>query len=198
MTTKTNHQHDYARLRELAGQGGESTYEMIVLADRLLSNREWVSAKEWGGGDESLAIDRLEELCFGHLSGALTLPQMLELYKAVQEYSVWKAKRFHLKRMFEEMKARERARTESAAFDRPRGPCEAGTSRRTFASSARGSDGAAQPAPRLETDNVIAKLRDELRKKDEVIALLREENVKLRRAVKNLQKAVADINVGVA
>ncbi len=171
----------YQELVTLRNSAGESLYLRIGLAQRLLSDREWVRLPEGGGGDESRAIDRLEDTAFGDVCGAISLPDMLELLRRVPEKSAWKANRFNLRKMVGEMKARDEARRP------PRKP--------------------APPLPpnsntgTLEPQQVVRRLQEELREAKEHaksdMQLLKEENRelkaengRLRAAVRSLQAAI--------
>lgn len=94
----------FAELVDLRNKAGKSVYHRLTLAQRLLTDKDWVRAPEHGGGDESRALDRLEEECFGDLCGALSLPQLLEVLHHVPDEGDWKRNKYNLKRMHEEMK----------------------------------------------------------------------------------------------
>ncbi len=108
MTAKRNPREILAQLISLRNNAGTSLYTRLKMADELLSNREWVEDPSGGGGDASRAIDRIEQDCFGPESG-MSLPEMLEVLKAVPQESVWKQNRYNLKKMRTEMKEREGA-----------------------------------------------------------------------------------------
>ena len=100
----------YARLMNLCDQTGEKHHERVALADKLLKDKDWVRSPEGGGGDENKAIDRLETQCFGDLCGAVSLPQLLELYHNVPDVAVWRKHRFNLKKIWADWKAKQPAR----------------------------------------------------------------------------------------
>jgi len=66
-TNNLTAQQSYVKLIELRDHSGATIFERLKLADRLLSDREWVHLPEGGGGDESKAIDRLEDNAFGDI-----------------------------------------------------------------------------------------------------------------------------------
>lgn len=98
----------FAELVNRRNQAGRAIYDRLVLVQQLLTDKDWVQASEHGGGDESLALDRLEEECFGDLCGALSLPQLLEVLHHVPNEADWKRNKYKLKQMWDEMKARSR------------------------------------------------------------------------------------------
>lgn len=94
----------FAELVDLRNKAGKTVYHRLTLARDLLVDRDWVCDVARGGGDESRALDRLEEECFGDLYGALSLPQLLEVLHHVPDEAVWKRNKYNLKRMWEEMR----------------------------------------------------------------------------------------------
>lgn len=94
----------FAELIELRNQTGKVLFHRINLAKVLLQDHEWVESPSGGGGDESIAIDRLEEECFGDCG--YSLPQILEILEEVPQERTWKANKYNLRRMYAEMKER--------------------------------------------------------------------------------------------
>lgn len=177
----------FAELVRMRDTAGKNLYRRLKLVDQLLSDRGWVEDPTGGGGDASRAIDRLEEHCFGDLCGALSLPQLLELLECVPQESIWKQKKFHLRRMFEEMKARKDAekqvnqRVRDARLNPP--PSGVGGNGRSIP---------VPPIPGKSLEEVNKELKAQLKQKDQEISQLRHENKRLRRAVKKLQEAVRE------
>lgn len=166
--TVTTHE-TYARLIELRDRAGGLIYERLTLADRLLSDRAWVEAPECGGGDESRAIDRLEEMAFADLCGALSLPEMLEILHHVPDEKTWKANRYNLRKMHREMKDRLR----------PPVPPAKGLAA-VAAATATGNEKTALPEPTPRLPEPMAA--------DETAAL-RRENADLHRRVQELTRS---------
>src|ERR1700722_10779062 len=73
----------YVRLLAMRSESGSLVYKRLQLCNSLLSDHEWVESQEGGGGDEGKAIDRLESECFGDLCGLMSLPQLLEVIRAI-------------------------------------------------------------------------------------------------------------------
>ncbi len=96
----------YARLITLRKRAGRVIFERVRLADTLLSDNDWVSHPEHGGGDQSVAIDRLEADAFGDLCGAVSLPDLLEIYHHVPREEDWRKAKFNLRRLHAEVRAR--------------------------------------------------------------------------------------------
>lgn len=121
-STSTSHQK-YAELINLRNAAGQNIYQRLTLADAILSDRDWVTAPDGGGGDESRAIDRLEEHCFADVCGALSLPEMLEILHHVPDVRTWEKNRYNLRKMHAEYKERTRPRKtpapEAAPSTRP-------------------------------------------------------------------------------
>ncbi len=97
----------FTKLVGMRNEAGSTLHERLKLAKQLLADRGWVDAVEHGGGNESIALDRLEEECFGDVCGGMSLSQILEILEAVPQASAWKANKYNLRRMYAEMKARQ-------------------------------------------------------------------------------------------
>lgn len=152
----------YVRLINLRNDSGNLLYERLKLARTLLADREWVEAAEHGGGNESVAIDRLEAEAFADVCGAMSLPQMLEILRAVPQATVWKANKFNLRRMYAEMRERET-------------PTPTPTPTQT--------------APVQDRRDVkIAELKQELQAAREEVKTLRQENSRLHQRLDRIQK----------
>lgn len=96
----------HAWLLNKRNEVGSTLYQRLVKALQLLGERDWVHDPSGGGGDEGTAIDRLESDCFGDVCGALSLPQMFEVLRAVPEEKTWKAHKYNLRAMWFEMQER--------------------------------------------------------------------------------------------
>lgn len=191
MTTQ-NAGEVFARLITLRNQAGATLYERLKLADQLLSDRGWVQAPEGGGGDESIAIDRLESLCFGDICGALSLPEMLEVLHAVPQVKVWEKNRFNLRRMYQEMKARQQAQRNATATN-GRG-ATAGSAARPSTAQGAGPTGETRPANQeQEVQEELKHLRAVLRQRDEELQQLRRENQKLRKALRKVKEMLGNL-----
>ena len=185
MTTRTTvpdtSQSIYTELLRLRDQGGQALFLRIGLADKLLSDRDWIAAPEGGGGDESIAIDRLETECFGDV--ALSLPELLELFHAIPQEAVWKRNKYRVRKMLDELRVRQQARTETARAHR----------------SDTGSTHAPGGGRISETPvQTVERLRSELKLRDIEIKELKERNRKLSKAVKRLTEALESLQIGAA
>lgn len=107
----------YGQLVNLRDTAGSQLYRRLVLARKLLEDREWVEDATGGGGDESRALDRLEANCFGDVCGALSLVQMLDLLQHVPEESVWKASKWNLRTIHAEMMERREGKKKKVTFE---------------------------------------------------------------------------------
>ncbi len=165
---------ELVRDRELAGG---NLYQRLKKVNRLLSDRWWVEDPAGGGGDESRAIDRIEEQCFGPEAG-MSLPEMLEVLVAVPEEKVWKQQKYNLRKMHQEMKARQEAQQQNR--------------RQSTGGSAGGKpDSNGHILPLVSPQEQIKQLKQEN-------AQLKQENRRLRKAVKGLQDAINELQaVGV-
>lgn len=161
-----NTQQIYIELVNLRNQAGTNIYQRLKLADQLLSDRDWVCRPDGGGGDESRAIDRLEDDCFGDLCGALSLPQMLEVMHATPDEKVWKQNKYNLRKMWQNMKD---AQAASRPTSRPQGEV---------------------PLP-PDPMKVLRNENKELRKE---IKVLKEENRKLRKALKRVREDIRELH----
>jgi len=180
----------YVRLVNLRDSAGERLYERLNLADKLLSDHAWVEAADGGGGDESRAIDRLEDTAFGDICGALSLPEMLEILHRVPNKETWKKNRYNLRKMHAEMVARNKASTSTA---KAASASKGGTSSPSVGGTpaAVGGDGTPQHQQHAVTpEDEVKRLKQENREKDRKIADLERQNRKLRVALKRLQAAV--------
>ena len=180
-TTPDTPQEIYTELLRLRDQGGQALFLRIGLADKLLSDRTWISAPEGGGGDESIAIDRLESECFGDV--ALSLPELLELFHAVPGEATWKRNKYRIRKMLDELRARQQARTETA---------------RTHRSDSGGTHTPGAGRISETPAQTVERLRAELRLRDAEIKELKERNRKLSKAVKRLTEALESLQIGAA
>lgn len=177
----------FARLQGLRDRAGALLFERLTLADKLLSDHEWVADASGGGGDEGRAIDRLEDLCFADICGALSLPEMLEVLRHVPQESVWKQNRYNLRKMHAEMKARQQAQAATSKM--------ATTGRTTAGIDTQDSEQAqATVSPRsISPEDEVKRLRAELKVKDARIRQLEKDNRRLRKAVRKLQEAISNL-----
>lgn len=160
----------YVRLVDLRNEAGAKLYHRLCLARDLLTSHEWVEDLAGGGGDESIAIDRLEDTCFADLCGAVSLPDLLEVLRRVPAEKTWKANKYNLRRMWAEMKAR----AKGAAPPRPR-------QERIEGEDAR--------------DRLIRRLREECTELKEAIRTLTKENLALKRAVRRVQEQMKGVPI---
>ena len=160
----------YVKLVALRNQSGSLLYQRLTLAAKLLSDREWVGSKEGGGGDEGVALDRLETECFADVCGAMSLPEMLGIIAAVPEEETWKANKYNLRRMHAEKRERSMPQKPRKASD----PVPSGTTTDDYV-------------------NPVGKLRNELREALEEIKALKRENHQLRSALERIQRIIPAI-----
>ncbi len=93
----------YARLLNMRNESGKLLYQRLRMCKELLGDREWVAAADGGGGDEAVAMDRLESECFADICGSMTLTQLLQVIDAVPTETVWKANKYNLRKMWNEV-----------------------------------------------------------------------------------------------
>lgn len=165
---------------------GTNLFQRLKKVNRLLSDREWVRDPTGGGGDESRAIDRIEEFCFGPESG-LSLPEMLEVLAAVPQESVWRQKKYSMRKMLEEVKARK----EAARSQTQGGPPSNGNGRHSPQGATAG--GKSHPEPLPTPEEQVRSLKVLLREKDQRISELERENKKLKKAFRELKRMVGDL-----
>lgn len=168
----------YTKLVELRNSSGDALYERLKLAKTLLADRDWIEDETKGGGDESIAIDRLEDECFGDCG--MSLPLMLEVLRAIPAKSTWKANKFNVRRMHAEMLARR-----AAALPQPKATATN-----------------CPPAPQPIVDPKTRKIEEMQTKVTDLATELRElraENRELREENKKLKAALTKIrqNVGI-
>jgi len=117
MAKQETSQDIFVHLVNLRNVAGSRIHLRLVLAVKLLSDKEWVQSEQGGGGSEIIALERLEEECFGEVCGAMPLHDMLELIRRIPDESVWKQNRYNLKRMHKELLAQNRAARTAAVED---------------------------------------------------------------------------------
>lgn len=178
--TKRNPREILAELIKARNVAGANLHARLKLADELLSNKEWVEDPSGGGGDASRAIDRLERDCFGPEAG-MSLPEMLEVLAAIPQESVWKQNHYNIKKMWLEMKERQRAVEQSRAKPERKAPAGA---------AAMPSDEAIGESL-WEDEN--RRLKAELKEARIVIRNQEAEIKRLRKAIKKLQGAFSDL-----
>ena len=96
-----------AKLKNLAGQAGQSIRERLELVETILRDVEYVTASF---GDENKALETLEADCFGDLCGARSLPELLAIYREFPE-SEWKRFKWNLTRLLAEWDSKREKRT---------------------------------------------------------------------------------------
>lgn len=96
----------FLKLLKMRNGSGKLLFRRLTMTQELISNKGWVKALEFGGGDEGRALDRLESECFGDICGAMSLPNMLSLLRAIPSEKTWQANKYNLKKMWLEMIAR--------------------------------------------------------------------------------------------
>ncbi len=84
-----------ADLRELTEAVGSNHYQRIKLADQLMQRREWIASSF--KGDDYRAAEMLEEEFFHDLSGAMTIWNLLTIYRKFPLEKDWKAKQYNLR-----------------------------------------------------------------------------------------------------
>lgn len=161
----------FLNLVAMRNEVGEKLYQRLVMAQKLLADTEWVEDVSAGGGDESIALDRLEEECFGDLCGSISLPDMLEVLRRVPDKKTWKANKFNLRRMWAEMKARNK--TASPPLP-PKGERVEGEDSR---------------------DRLIRRLREELAELKQSLRNQIKENLKLKAAIHRIQQIQESVAV---
>jgi len=93
MTTKQKH----TQLKNLAKDAKANLYEMIKLADQIVSDHEYID--EMGG--EDVVLEMLEADEFSHFGGSPSLSQMLHAFRANPDLKTWKEYRFDIWRMID-------------------------------------------------------------------------------------------------
>ncbi len=100
----------YVALLNLANAAGAQHYERLRLAHGLLRDEDWVFDPQGGGGDEGKALALLEAKCFADLCGAVTLPELLDVYEFVPEVEEWKKANWNFRRLLELTRERRRSK----------------------------------------------------------------------------------------
>jgi hypothetical protein len=177
----------YLELVTLRNQSGQDIYKRLCLARTLLHDRDWVEDKHKGGGDESLALDRLEDNCFADICGALSLPEMLEILHHVPDVKRWEKAKFNLKKLHKEWKEKTKPKNGNAPPTLGE-PGEIGPP--------------LQPTEQMQRQGVIEglqatvrELRDRLHTVTEDNKRLRGENTKLRKTLERITKVTQTIEV---
>lgn len=163
----------FVHLVNLRNVAGSRIHLRLVLAVKLLSDKEWVQSENGGGGSEVIALERLEEEAFGEVCGAMPLSDMLELVRRIPDESVWKQNRYNLKRMHKELLAQNRAAKATAVEDLV---TETG--------------GKFQPTTD-QRDLQIQSLKAEVRALRKDNAILKKDNEHLRRVIKRIHGDLA-------
>lgn len=155
-----------ARLKSLLGEAGRNYYERIKIAESLLTDRQWVASEH--GGDDYKAAEVLEDEYFHDLCGLMGLWDLLHIYRRFPELKDWEANGFHLRKMFDQLKAEHRpVRTE----------------RRT----ARVADLERLEAEKKDAECQLKKVKADLKAKDEVVQSKDERIAELESRVKKLE-----------
>lgn len=152
-----------AKLKEMAGKAGEAVYERLKLASQVLDDNAWIA--EAHNGDEFAAQKAIEDGCFGDLCGAMTLGELLTVFRAYPSIEAWRP-HFNLKAMMAKYEA---AQTQAATEqDKPA---------RTVIKKA---DYEAVTRKLEDADYQLKREREALRAKETEVERLRRENEELR------------------
>lgn len=182
----------YLKLLSLRNAAGSNLYERLKLADRLLADREWVSAPDCGGGDIGTAVDRLEADCFGDVVGILNLPQLGEILHHFPEEKDWKRLKYNVIKLYDATRA---ARQPARAPSRPSSPTSAGerTPAAAGAATAQPTEFTRQMGLLQQLRAEVAELRRQLaqasKERDEAVR----ENKRLRAKIKRITDEIAEV-----
>lgn len=177
----------YLELVALRNVAGQSLFKRLTLARNLLRDHDWVQEKTKGGGDESIALTRLEDHCFADICGALSLAEMLEIIEHIPDIRRWEKNKFNLKKMYREWKEgtkpKKRNQPEEPVILDPDalGPPFQDSERSRIATE----------ADRLRRQ--LSEVHDRLHRLEEENSILRIENKRLKRALDAVNKAVGKI-----
>lgn len=108
----------FLQLVDLRDEAGAVHYQRVAMAQQLLADKEWVTDRTGGGGDEDKALDRLEAECFGDLCGLISLPQLLEIYHHMPDIRQWQKHKFNLAKIWKEWRGRQPKRKVKTTADR--------------------------------------------------------------------------------
>ena len=183
--SKMSAEEKQARLHTLSDGQKISIFESIALAESLLSDKEWVTRPTGGGGDYGTALDRLESSFFGHLCGAITLPDMLELIQEIPDEAKWKRRKYNLKAMVTDLKDRKRQTRETEK--------RVNVEEHERSAPGEGEDPVKTREQELFEENKV--LRAKVREQDEIIKDLKKRNRKLTASVNQLQAAFTNLSV---
>jgi hypothetical protein len=100
-------QEKESQLQTLAQAVGERYHTRAKLAYELLGNIPWVEQKH--KGSVSAARKYLEETYFLELSGSMNLGHLIAIYRAFPDRKDWEKYRYHLTRLYAEVKERQAA-----------------------------------------------------------------------------------------
>lgn len=93
MTTKQKH----TQLKNLAKDAKQNLYEMIKLAEQIISDHEYVD--ELGGEDVVLEMLQADE--FSHFGTSFTVGSMIAAYRANPDLKTWKHYKFDIQAMID-------------------------------------------------------------------------------------------------
>ena len=107
------------QLSRMAGQAGELCYRRVALAAQLLADKEWL-ASDLFGGDKEAARQYLEERYFSDLCGAMTLGQLVLIYRSHSDIETWRQEGWNLQKLW--AMNRERWQSERRGQPKPQQP----------------------------------------------------------------------------
>ncbi len=94
----------FAELVKLRNEVGGNLYIRLSLVQTLLDSHGWMPVL--GVTSLASAITALEEECFGDICGAMGLPEMLEVLKEVPDEKEWRAAKYNLRKLHQQMLAK--------------------------------------------------------------------------------------------
>lgn len=91
------------RLKKLAGEAGNNYYQRVGIVDQLVQDREWIyqSFK----GDDYKAAQYLEDEYLHDLSQAMTVWQLLTIYRKFPEEADWQKHNYNLRVLLSKCKS---------------------------------------------------------------------------------------------
>ncbi len=104
MTQAVNYNAICGQLINLRDQAGDAHYRRVVLADQLLKSRQWVEAADGGGGNESVAIDRISDTYLADIVGLVSLPEMLDILHNFPDVKLWRQHKFSFVAMAQQLR----------------------------------------------------------------------------------------------
>jgi hypothetical protein len=108
----------YVKLLNLRDTSGQQHFDRVTLAAQLLQDQDWVEDEAGGGGNENIALNRIEVECFGDICGVVSLVNLLELHRHYPNVADWKRHKFDLKKMWAEWRSKQRPQTKTVSTQR--------------------------------------------------------------------------------